>query len=295
MTGMQPLRINWRRSTLARTLHEASRLTRVRIGIALALIVVGTAVIGPHFTPQDPTEFVGQPFDPASADFPFGLDYMGRDVWSRFLAGGFSLLLIAVPATLLGVGLGGMLGMTAALLRGRWGEVIMRNLDIILAFPQVVLALLFITILGPQPWLLIIVVAVAHLPQSARVIMGATTHIVEQDYIHAAEIIGVPWRHILLRELLPNISGQVLVELGLRFTYSIAIVAALSFLGFGQQPPNPDWGLMISENKSGLLFQPWATLLPVIAIALLTVGVNFIADGVGRAAARISNMTGDTR
>jgi peptide/nickel transport system permease protein len=205
-----------------------------------------------------------------------------------------SQLPVSVPATLLGVGLGGILGLTIALMKSSRGEAIMRLLDIILAFPQVVLALLFITIIGPQPWLLILVVALAHLPQSARVIKAAATDVVERDFVRAAEIIGVPWRHILARELLPNVSGQVLVELGLRLTYSIAIVAALSFLGFGQQPPNPDWGLMISENKIALIFQPWGTLLPVIAIALLTVGVNLVADGIGRASARISAHGGQS-
>jgi peptide/nickel transport system permease protein len=165
----------------------------------------------------------------------------------------------------------------------------MRGLDIILAFPQVVLALLFLTILGPRPWLLVLVVAAAHMPQTARVVRGAAAEVAERDFVRAAEVIGTPWRKIVVRDLLPNVSGQILVEAGLRFTYSIGIVAALSFLGFGQQPPQPDWGLMISENKVGLTLSPWGVLLPVIAIAVLAVGVNLIVDSLGRAAARLSD------
>jgi peptide/nickel transport system permease protein len=221
-----------------------------------------------------------------------GADALGRDVLSRFLCGGLSILLVSVPATLLGVGCGTALGLVAAIVRGWRGEAIMRTLDIILAFPQVVLALLFLTILGPRPWLLVLVVAAAHLPQTARVIRGAASEVAERDFVRAAEIIGAPWRSIVLRDLLPNVSGQILVELGLRFTYSIGIVAALSFLGFGQQPPNPDWGLMISENKVGLTLAPWGALLPVLAIAALAIGVNLIADGLARAAARLSDEPG---
>jgi len=198
------------------------------------------------------------------------------------------LLLISMPATLIGVGLGMAAGITAAMFKSSWTEAGMRLLDVLLAFPQVVLALLFVTILGPRPWLLIGVVALAHFPQSTRVLKGAATDIVERDFVKAAQVIGMPQSRILFDEVLPNVSGQLLVELGLRFTYSIGIIAALGFLGFGRQPPNPDWGLMISENKVALLFQPWGTLLPVIAIAVLTVGVNLVADALGRVTARIS-------
>ncbi len=116
---------------------------------------------------------------------------------------------------------------------------------------------------------------------------GAATDVVERDFVKAADIIGMPRYRLVFREVLPNVAGQLLVELGLRFTYSIGIIASLGFLGFGRQPPNPDWGLMISENKVALLFQPWGTLLPVIAIAVLTVGVNLVADAIGRVSARV--------
>jgi peptide/nickel transport system permease protein len=276
------------RGSLARMLITAAHMGRVRVGALLVLVVVGTALLGPLFAPHSPLAFVAAPYGHSATSGYFGADYLGRDVLSRFLDGGRSLLLITVASALLGVGAGASLGMLAALLRSRAGEAIMRTLDVIMAFPSVVLALLFITILGPRIWLLIVLVALVHVPQTARVVRAGAAEVVERDFVRAAEIIGVPRRSILTREILPNVTGLLAVELGLRLTVSIAIIAALSFLGFGVAPPNPDWGLMISENKVGLTLAPWGVLLPVIAIAVLTVGVNLAADGIGRAAARIS-------
>ncbi len=275
------------RSTVLRLLREAATLRRFQLGLGLSGLALTVAVFGPVVAPHSPTEFVASPFAMPSAQLPFGADYLGRDVLSRFLCGGLSLLLISIPATLLGVGLGALLGIAAAMSKGLLSEAGMRVLDVLLAFPQIVLSLLFITVLGPQPWLLIGVVALAHFPQSTRVLKGAAADVVERDFIKAARLIGMPRHRMVFDEVLPNVGGQLLVELGLRFTYSIGIIAALSFLGFGRQPPNPDWGLMVSENKVALLFQPWGTLLPVIAIAVLTVGVNLVADAIGRVTARI--------
>lgn len=277
------------RSSLERILRDSLKLPRARLGAVLALSVAVTALLGPFLAPHSPTAFLADPYGEPSATLWFGADGLGRDVLSRFLCGGVSIFLVSVPATALGVGLGAALGLLAAIVRGWRGEAIMRCLDVILAFPQVVLALLFLTILGPRLWLLVLVVAAAHLPQTARVIRAAAAEVAERDFVRAAEIIGTPWRSIVLRDLLPNVSGQILVEAGLRFTYSIGIVAALSFLGFGQQPPNPDWGLMISENKVGLTLAPWGALLPVLAIAILAIGVNLVVDGLARAAARLSD------
>ena len=278
-----------RPSSLGRILRDTLRRPRAWLGCVLTFVVLLVAVFGPLVAPHSPTEFVANPYDPPSADVWLGADGLGRDVLSRFLCGGLSILLVAVPATVLGVGIGTTLGLTAALLRSWRGEAIMRALDVILAFPQVVLALLFLTILGPRPWLLILVVATAHVPQTARVMRGAAADVVLRDFVRAAEFVGTPWRRIVLLDVLPNVSGQILVEAGLRFTYSIGIVAALSFLGFGRQPPDPDWGLMISENKVGITIAPWGALMPVLALAILTIGINLIVDGLARSAARLSD------
>jgi peptide/nickel transport system permease protein len=122
------------------------------------------------------------------------------------------------------------------------------------------------------------------MPRAARVTRGAAVEVVERDFVRAAEAIGVPRRRILFSEVLPNITSPLIVETTLRLTFNVAVVAGLSFLGFGLQPPAADWGLMINENRNGLTIQPWPVVLPVIAIALLTVGTSLIGDGVSRAA-----------
>jgi peptide/nickel transport system permease protein len=276
------------RGALRKLLRSTWAIGRARIGLGLIAIVALIAVAGPWLAPRDPSAFLAAPYGHSSRTTLFGADYLGRDVLSRFLSGGRALLLISLAATALGVAVGAALGILAALLRSRGGELIMRALDVVLAFPAVVLSLLFVTMVGPKIWLLILVVAVAHFPQCARVMRAAAAEVVERDFVRAAEIVGVPRRRILVQEILPNVTGQLVVEFGIRYTFSVAIVAALSFLGFGVQPPASDWGLMINENKSGLALAPWPILLPIVAIGLLTVGVNLLSDGVGRAASRIT-------
>lgn len=263
--------------------RRAMRNTRTRVGLGLTLLVLLTAFAGPLVAPNQATEFVGAPFSPPGTGGIFGTDNLGRDVWSRFLAGGQTLLVLALLATALGVGLGAVVGVTAAYLRGWVDEVLMRAGDLALAFPQIVLALLFLSILGPQLWLLVLMVGLGHLPRVARVVRGAAFSVVERDFVEAAEAVGIPRWRIALGEIVPNIGSTLAVEFGLRLTYSIGLVAGLSFLGLGVQPPTPDWGLMINENRIALTVQPWPVLLPVLAIALLTVGTNLVTDGLAKA------------
>jgi peptide/nickel transport system permease protein len=266
---------------------RALRVRRTQVGLVLVLAVLAVAFVGPLLAPYDPTEFVGQPY---RADVPgtlFGTDNLGRDVLSRFLYGGRWLLVLSALATLLGVGAGALVGLVSGYFRGWPDEVLMRGGDVLLAFPQVVIALLLLTVFGPQVWLLVLVVALGHAPRTARVVRGAALSVVGRDFVQAAEAAGVPAWRILVRELLPNITGTLMVEVGLRLTYSIGLIAALSFLGLGLQPPAADWGLMINENRVALTVQPWSVVLPVLAIAVLTVGTNLVTDGLARASAGI--------
>jgi peptide/nickel transport system permease protein len=270
-------------------LRAALRVRRAQVGLALSTVVIATALLGPYLAAHSPTDFVGVPFapagDPGAGGALFGTDNLGRDVLSRFLSGGRTLLALSLVATLLGVGLGALLGIVAGYRRGWRDELVMRSGDVVLAFPQVVVALLFLSIVGPEPWLLVLVVGLSHAPRSARVIRDATLAVVERDFVKAAEATGVRRSRIMAGEILPNVTGPLMVELGLRLTYSIGLVAALSFLGLGLQPPAPDWGLMINENRIAMTVQPWAVALPVIAIAVLTIGTNLVTDGLARAAA----------
>jgi len=265
-------------------LRNALRLGRTKIGVAIVVLLVVIAVLGPLVAPHSPTEFIAVPNSGPSSDALFGADALGRDVFSRFLNGGLSVLWMAASATLLGVVVGVGVGLLAAYSRGWLDDVLMRASDVVLAFPQIILALLAVSAIGPKLWLIVIVVAVGHMPRVARVIRGAAQEVVERDFVKAAEAVGEKRSRIVFGELLPNVTSPLLVELGLRMTYSIGLVAAVSFLGFGLQPPSSDWGLMINENRLSITVQPWAVLLPVLAIGLLTVGTNLITDGIARAA-----------
>ena len=265
-------------------LKRALRMTRTRIGVAIVALIVLVALLGPLVAPYSPTEFVAIPNSKPSDDVLFGADALGRDVWSRFLHGGKSVLWMSAAATLIGVVLGVIVGLVAAYARNWVDDVLMRGNDVLLAFPQIILALLAVSALGAKLWLIVLIVGLTHMPRVARVIRGAAQEVVERDFVKAAEAVGEKRSRIIFGELLPNVTSPLLVEIGLRMTYSIGLVAAVSFLGFGLQPPAADWGLMINENRLAITVQPWSVLLPVLAIGLLTVGTNLITDGVARAA-----------
>jgi peptide/nickel transport system permease protein len=253
----------------------------------IALVMV--AAFGPFFAPHSPTAFLGlPPNSPPSSKALFGTDHIGQDVWSRFLWGGRSILTMAVLATAIGLVLGTIVGLTAAYARNKLDDFLMRAMDVILAFPQIMLALVAIATVGPQAWLIVLAVGLTTMPRVARVTRGAAQPIVERDFIAAAEALGVPRARILLRELLPNIMSPLMVEANLRLTYSIGLIASLAFLGFTPNPNGADWGLMIQENRIALgTSQPWGVVLPMAAIALLTIGTGLVGDGFARAAAGI--------
>jgi peptide/nickel transport system permease protein len=266
-------------------LGATMRQWRSRIGLAIFVLMVLISLFGPLIAPHQPTAFASAPNSPAGVNgLLFGSDSLGRDVWSRFLYGGRTVLGMSLAATIIGVGLGLTIGLAAAYFSGWVDEVLMRISDVFMAFPQIVLALLLLAAFGPSVPLIIVVVGISTAPRVARVIRGAGLTIVERDFIKSAEAVGEPRRRIIFGELLPNVTSPLMVEVGLRLTYSIGVIAALSFIGLGIQPPTADWGLMISENRLAVTVQPWGVLLPVLAIALLTIGTNLLTDGFARAA-----------
>lgn len=269
------------------TLRMAWRRPQTKAGVAIALLTIAVAALGPLFAPHSATQFVGPPFSPPRAGAPLGTDYLGRDVLSVTLRGGRSLLWMAFAATTLGVAIGIGLGMIAAYSRNLIDDVIMRLLDVLYAFPYIVLVLLFVSLLGSNQALIVLLVAVGWLPGVARTTRGITLEVITRDFVSAAAIIGVPRRTILLREVLPNLSTPLMVEYALRLTWSVGVISALSFLGFGVQPPASDWGLMINQNRDGLAANPWCVLAPIVCIALFAIGTNLIADGISRSVAGI--------
>jgi peptide/nickel transport system permease protein len=273
-------------------LRRAWRLTRTKVGVALVLLLVGIALIGPLFAPYATDEFADAPFAAPSDLARLGTDGLGRDVLTRFLWGGRSILALSAASTAIGLALGVAIGLIAAYSRGRLDDVLMRLMDVILAFPSIVLALVAVATVGPKLWLIVLVVGLTTMPRVARVTRGASLEIVERDYVHAAEAMGEPRLKILVGEVLPNITSTLMVEASLRLTYSIGLIAGLSFLGFGLQPPAADWGLMINENSQALTVQPWGVVMPVLAIIVLTIGTSLIGDGLARASAGIDRRIG---
>ncbi len=276
------------RSLLRATIGQ----TRGKIGLAFLIVIVGVALLGPLLAPHNPDAFVAPPNEAPGSGLLFGADALGRDVFSRFLHGGWTVLYMSLAATIIGVGIGLIVGLSAAYLGGFTDEILMRIADVFMAFPQIVLALLLVTAFGPKVYLIILCIGISHAPRVARVIRGAAQQVVERDFIKAAEAVGEPRRRVIFGELLPNVSSPLLVEFGLRLTYSIGLIAGLNFLGLGLQPPQADWGLMIQENRLSLTVQPWSVMLPVIAIAALTIGSNLMTDAYARAAIGI-NRGGD--
>jgi peptide/nickel transport system permease protein len=272
-----------RREWLA-ALTAAARTPRGAIGLSIALLVVLIAAIGPFVAPHGPYDLVTTDSAKPSAQFLLGSDGVGRDVLSRVLNGGWLLLLMAGAATVLGVGVGAAAGISAAYLRGIADGLIMRTVDVILSFPQLVFALLLLSLIGPKLWLIVLAVAISHAPQVGRVIRAATLDVAEQDYVKAVELTGMRPARIMVREILPNLISPLMVEIGLRLTYSIVIIAGLAFLGFGQAPPAATWGEMINDNRIALALNPWAVVVPALLIALLTIGTNTFTDAVARVA-----------
>jgi peptide/nickel transport system permease protein len=265
-------------------LRRALALTRTRIGLAIVGLMVAIALFGPLVAPHSPTEFVAAPNTGPTSTALFGADALGRDVFSRWLHGGLTVLWLSAAATIVGIVVGTLVGLVAAYSRNWLDDVLMRGNDVLLSFPQIIFVLLAVSAIGPKLWLIVLTVGFTHAPRVARVLRGAGQEVVERDFVKAAEVVGEKRWRIVVGELLPNVTSPLLVEIGLRMTYSIGLVAAVSFLGFGLQPPTADWGLMINENRLSITIQPWAVFLPVLAIGLLTIGTNLVTDGVARAA-----------
>jgi peptide/nickel transport system permease protein len=267
--------------------RRALRLWRTRIGLAVTVLIVAVAIFGPAFAPHSPSELVAAPYQEAGPGLPFGADELGQDVWSRFLDGGRSILLVSVLATILGVGAGVLIGISAALARPWIDDTVMRLNDILLAFPQILLALIFMATVGPKAWLIVLTVALTTMPRTVRVIRGAAAAVVEREYVAAARAIGDSHLRILLVEVLPNVLGTLVVETTFRLTYAVQLIAALAFLGFATSADAPNWGTMVSQSSTALVIQPWAALLPAFAIALLTIGTALVGDGLARASVGI--------
>lgn len=250
-----------------------------RIGVLLVTSIALIALIGPLVAPNSPREIALAP--PASGPswaLPFGTDLLGRDVFSRFLHGGASLILLSFSATVLAFALGMALGMTSGYKGGITDVILTRLMDVLLSLPPLLMIMLFVMALGTSTPVLILVVALFFAPRVGRIVRGATQAVCAEEYIEAAQARGETTTAIIVRELLPNISGPLLAEFTLRFTYTIIFISTLNFLGLGVQPPSSDWGLMVSEGRVLLSQAPLIVIVPAAGIAALAIGANLIGD-----------------
>jgi peptide/nickel transport system permease protein len=277
----------------ASLLRRSLRLWRTRIGVALVGVIVLLAIIGPYVAPYGPSTPVGAPNSVPGGKAVLGTDYLGQDVLSRVLYGGRSILVMAVIATALGLIGGAAVGLVAAYSRNALDDVLMRGMDVIMALPSILLALVAVAIVGPRAWVIVAAIALTTAPRVARVARGAAQPVVERDFIAASEAMGVPRWRILSGELLPNTLGPLMVEASLRLTYSIGLIAGLAYLGLSPNPNGANWGTMIKQNQLVLVVQPWGAVAPIIAIALLTMGTGLIGDGIARTAAGIDRARGE--
>lgn len=254
------------------------------IALAVVVLVLLLAVLGPFFSPYTATEIVGVPFSGRSLDHPLGTDFLGRDVLSRVMHGGRAAVFLATAATAGSYLIGATIGLIAGFRGGRVDGVLMRGVDVLLAFPPILFLLLMASGMGPSAWALLISITIIFAPSVARLIRTATQAVSRSGYVEAAVARGEGTPRILIREILPNIRATVVADAGPRLTFAILLVAAVNYLGLGMRPPQADWALMISENRSGLKLQPWALATPAALIAVLTVAVNIVADQVSNRA-----------
>jgi peptide/nickel transport system permease protein len=251
-------------------------------GAVVLLFWILCAFFGHLVVPHDPLAVDPiYAFAPPSADHWFGTDSLGRDVFSRVIVGAREIFLVAPVATILGVAIGTFLGLAVGYFRGPLDAVVGRLIDAVISLPTVVVALVALAALGPSKVTIVMVVAFVFTPYVTRTVRTAVLHERELEYIEAARIRGENAFYIMTVEILPNVSSLVVVEATVRLGYAIFAVTTLSFIGFGIQPPSPDWGLAIFENYGFLAAGLWwPTLFPALAIASLVVSVNLLADGI---------------
>ena len=278
--GFQQKRTRWDRIRLD---LQKSPLT-ARFGLVVIFSYIIIALFAPFIAPYGEAEVFPIPYAPWSSEFLFGTDQIGRDIFSRLIYGARNTVGIAVATTALAFTIGMILGLAAAISRGWLDQILSRSVDVLMAIPSLIFALVLLSIFGSTVTNLIIIIAVLDSTRVFRLTRAVSINVVVMDYVEAARLRGEGLVWIMRREILPNILPPLIAEFGLRFCFVFLTIAALSFLGVGIQPPTADWGSMVRENASLIQFAQYdlkaglTPLLPATAIALLTVAVNFVVD-----------------
>ncbi|AFZ69403.1 nickel transporter permease [Deinococcus peraridilitoris] len=260
-------------------LPKAFRKPAAHLGLALVIVAVLTALFAPWIAPHSPTEsFFDAIQQPPSWRFPFGTDELGRCVLSRVIHGARISLSVALSAVLIGLSIGTLLGLLAGYFRGWLDTILMRVTDVMLAFPEILLTIAIVAILGPDLKNTVLAVGLAAVPVYARTVRSAVLQIRELEYIQAATALGRSERGILLRHILPNVTSPIIVVATVNVGTAILITAGLSYVGLGAQPPTPEWGAMLSASRAYLQNGWWIATFPGLAITMLVIAFNLIGD-----------------
>lgn len=249
------------------------------IGAIIVALWVVMAIIGPYIAPHDVGALVDDDlFGRMRWEFPFGTDYLGRDVLSRVLVGARYSIGVAAAATFLAILVGGTFGMLAAVSRAAIDIALRCFFDALISVPSKMSALVLVAALGSSTAVLIVIVAMILTPGAFRIWRELAIKVKALDFVKVARVRGERTAYLIREEILPNLTGPVLTDLGLRFIFAVLLLSSVSFLGLGVQPPNADWGSLVRENINGLANAAPAVVMPSIAIATLTMGVNLLID-----------------
>jgi peptide/nickel transport system permease protein len=274
--AMLPNRVTTRPGLLSTLVHQKLALT----GILLVVFFVIVALVGPFLAPFGPTEqFPGKQLQGPNSEFWFGTDEFGRDVFSRLIYGARISFQVGVIA----VGISAVIGIVLGLLAGYFGgwidNVITLLMDVLFAFPTILLAIAIMTALGNSLANVMIAIGLVNAPSFMRVVRGSVLTVRRTTYVEAAEVVGAAPAVIMQRHIFPNITAPLTVHVSLNFAFAVLAEASLAFLGLGNKPPAPSWGSMVSSSYSVLQLAPWAAIFPGLAIALTVLGFNLLGDG----------------
>ena len=249
-----------------------------KLGLVTITAYLVVALFAPVVAPYSETEILGGSYELWSDKYLLGTDNLGRDMLSRLIFGARNTIGIALAAVVIAFAIGGVIGMLSAILGGWYDTIISRIVDILMAIPGLVFALLILTILGTSMTTLVLVIAVLDSTRVYRITRAAAMNVAVMDFVEVARLRGEGLWWVIRKEILPNIMAPLLAEFGLRFCFVFLFIAALSFLGLGIQPPTADWGSMVRDNATLINYDDITPLLPAVAIAVLTVAVNFVVD-----------------
>lgn len=276
--GVKPAR---RGASIALDLARAFQVNKTSwFGLAIMALVVAAALFAPILAPQDPlAQNILDRLKPPSAAHLFGTDYFGRDTLARLLYGARFSLVIGVASTVIAMVIGAAIGMAAAWRGGRFDAVAMLVMDMLLAFPTLILGLMIVAMLGPSMTNIIAAIALTSVPTFARVARAPTIVMKSREFVEASRALGFSDLRILTRHILPNILPDILVMAMLWLANAIRTEASLAFIGLGLKPPTPTWGGMIREGFENILDSPWLAMIPGLAILLVVFALNLLGDG----------------